>query len=132
MTLIPDGSDRSREGDKSKMELGEGRMDHWCTGGPGPSRRGSEVTLPAGMGGTKVHAWDGSMYKSRRDEGGFMTFALQSLRIPYDDVDKYEHIIVLIHPRPAFIIVLQSPCSYIVCNLSIVVLQSSGENILVQ
>ena len=79
VALIPDGSDRSREGDKSKMELGEGRMDHWCTGGPGPSRRGSEATLAAapGMGGTKVQAWDGSMYKSRRDEGEFMTFGLQ-------------------------------------------------------
>lgn len=80
VALILDGSDRSREGDKSKMELGEGRMDHWCTGGPGPSRRASEATFAAGMGGTKVQAWDGSMYKSRRDEGEFMTFGLQCRR----------------------------------------------------
>jgi hypothetical protein len=79
VALIPDGSDRSKEGDKSKMELGEGRMDHWCTGGSGPPRRGSEATLTvaAGTGGTKDQAWAGSMYKSRRDEGGFMTFELQ-------------------------------------------------------
>lgn len=79
MALVPDGSDRSREGDKSKIELGEGRMDHWCTGGFGPSKRGSEATLAAatGIGGTKVQAWDGSMYKSRRDEGEFMTFGLR-------------------------------------------------------
>ena len=73
VAFIPDGSDRSKEGDKSKMELGEGRVDHWCTGAR-PSRMGSEATL-TGTGGTKVQAWDGSMYKSRRDEGGFMSFS---------------------------------------------------------
>ena len=93
VALIPDGSDRSREGDNAKMELGEGRMDHWCAGGPGPSRRGSEGDLAAGIGGTKVQAWDGSMYKSRSDDGEFMAFGLQSLRI--QSVDKYEHIMQL-------------------------------------
>lgn len=56
VALMPDGSDRSREGDSSKMELGEGRMDHWCGGGPGPSRRDSDGNLGGGMGGTKVQA----------------------------------------------------------------------------
>ena len=74
--LIPDGSDRSKEGDKSKMELGEGRMDHWCTGELRSSRRGSAALAATGVGGTKVQAWEGSIYKSRRDEVEFMAFGL--------------------------------------------------------
>ena len=93
--LIPDGSDRSKEGDNSKIELGEGRMGHWCTVALEPSR-GSEAALAAaaGMGGTKVQAWDGLMYKSRRDEGEFMAFEFNRVLTSdlKETVDKYEHI----------------------------------------
>lgn len=63
--LIPEGSDRSSEGDRSNIELWEGRVDHWYgwATGVGAVRREGEVVVAflGGIGGTNAHACAGSM-----------------------------------------------------------------------
>lgn len=58
--LTPDGSLRSSDGERSKMELWDGLVDHWYEGPEGVDSAiftGGEVV----DGGTKAQAVDGSM-----------------------------------------------------------------------
>lgn len=74
--LIPEGSERSSEseGERSMIELCEGREDHWkdcgccwpgrwvALGGDVMLEEEPEVVVLLGnVGGRKVHAWVGSM-----------------------------------------------------------------------
>ena len=66
--FIPEGSDKSREGERSNIELGEaraGRVCHWCVEDDGIE--GADIVVfdavgaDAGeVGGTNAQAWLGS------------------------------------------------------------------------
>ena len=69
IALTAEGSERSSDGDRSNIELCDGRVDHWYAG---VGCADEEVVVAfdcARTGGTKDQADAGSMYRSRKECG---------------------------------------------------------------
>jgi len=69
-----EGSLRSRDGDRSKIELCVGRVDHWwvCALGEGADAGKDDLGGELGGGGINDQGEAGLWYESRKDAGEVM------------------------------------------------------------